>query len=209
MAKELPGNNTIKGKAAIYTKHGEEKIDCSNAVVFLDQIERDAVFLPSLDRPNPVISQKGKAFSPEVLPILAGTTVDFANDDDIFHNVFSVSRSKPFDLGIYEKGLKKSVTFGQPGLVKIYCNIHPEMIAYILVLSNPYFAISDKEGNFVIRLIPDGNYMVRVWQRFGEEKETSVSLSGSQEAILNFQLSEEKLSIKHKNKWGKDYPAKY
>lgn len=207
--KEGIGSNILKGKVAVYSKSGAPKTDNSNVVVFLDELEFDTVFLSQASQHNPAISQKGKVFNPEVLPVMAGTTVDFPNNDNIFHNVFSLSKPKPFDLGVYGESLSKSVTFDQPGLVKIYCNIHPEMIAYILVLNNPYFALTDQEGNYTISGIPDGNYTVRAWQRFGPEKTAAVSVSGSSETRINFQLSEEKVSIKHTNKWGKDYPNKY
>lgn len=207
LAQGLPDGNILKGKIEVYTKDGKAKEDNSNVVVFLDSVESKEPFLPPAV--NPVMHQTGKKFSPEVLPVLAGTTVDFPNDDNVFHNVFSLSKPKPFDLGIYKQKTTKQVTFDEPGLVKVYCNIHPNMTAYILVLSSPYFALTDKEGNFVISGIPDENYTVRAWQRFGPEAEEDISFYESKEMSINLRLTEEKVSIKHKNKWGRDYPSKY
>src|SRR5256885_13468033 len=104
------------------------------------------------------MAPRENAFTPPVLPIMQGTTVEFPNDDPIFHNVFSLSKTKPFDLGLYKRGTNKSVTFDQPGLVKVYCNIHEKMIGYIAVLENPYFTLTDKEGKFKIADVPPGKH---------------------------------------------------
>lgn len=208
ISAEAAGANTLKGKIELYTKQGVKKEDGSNVVVFLEMPQQDEVYLPASI--NPVLHQKGKRFLPEVLPVVSGTTVDFPNDDNVFHNVFSLSKAKPFDLGIYKQGASKSVTFNNPGLVKVYCNIHPNMVSYILVLNNPYFNLTDKEGNFMITGIPEGAYTVRAWQRFGPEAQTTVSFAGNkEEAAIILRLTEEKVSITHKNKWGGEYKSKY
>jgi plastocyanin len=112
---------------------------------------------------NPRLDQKDLMFRPLVLPIVAGTTVDFPNNDEVFHNVFSYSSPKEFDLGRYPIGKSKKVTFDQPGVVNVYCDIHAYMYATILVLDNPYFATPDEEGEFVIRGVPDGEYELIFW----------------------------------------------
>jgi len=112
---------------------------------------------------NPRINQKDLMFRPLVLPITAGTTVDFPNNDDVFHNVFSYSSPKEFDLGRYPIGKSKKVTFERPGVVSVYCDIHAYMYATILVLENPWFATPDKNGGYVIRGVPEGEYELAFW----------------------------------------------
>jgi len=117
---------------------------------------------PSKVRPE--IKQKNLTFDPWLLPVQIGTTVDFPNMDLVFHNVFSYSKTKKFDLGRYSAGKSKSVTFDKPGLVKVFCEIHNTMRAYILVLETPYFSITNPSGKYIIENIPEGDYTIHVWQ---------------------------------------------
>ncbi len=122
------GSNTIKGVVTITDLDGNPHSDHSDAVVFIDGLPSQSKSQQS-NEIAPLISHKGRQFSPRVLPIVKGGKVDFYNDDDIFHNVFSLSRVKPFDLGIYPTGTSKIVEFEHTGLVKLYCNIHPDMVS--------------------------------------------------------------------------------
>ena len=97
-----------------------------------------------------VMDQRNLEFVPHVLPVLVGSTVDFPNNDKVDHNVFSMSRTKKFNLGSYKAGESKSVVFDKPGIVELRCDVHAEMAAYILVMKNPYFAVTDKQGRFEI-----------------------------------------------------------
>src|SRR5471030_1896188 len=105
------------------------------------------------------VAQEGAVFSPHVLPILVGTTVEWPNNDRIYHNVFSMSDAKQFDLGLYKGNpADKRVTFDKPGRVDVFCSIHTSMNCTVLVLENPYFAATDKNGNYKIPNIPPGEY---------------------------------------------------
>ena len=121
---------SIEGKVTVLDHNGKIKEDASGIVVFLDELENPSLFTVSSQ--HAVMGQVHKKFIPQVLPIVVGTTVDFPNEDDIYHNVFSLSKTKTFDLGIYKQGTSQSVTFDQTGLVKTYCNLHPDMIGYVL-----------------------------------------------------------------------------
>jgi plastocyanin len=111
------------------------------------------------------IHQKNAMFVPHVLPVMVGTTVEFPNDDNIFHNVFSKSDAAPFDLGLYKKGDQaKRVPFNKPGEVDVFCSIHARMSCIILVLDNPYFAVADSRGRYTITNVPPGNYTLCAWQ---------------------------------------------
>ena len=106
-----------------------------------------------------VMDQQNLAFIPHVLPIPVGSTVLFPNNDKVDHNVFSMSRTKTFNLGSYEPGKSQTVVFDKPGIVEVRCDVHAEMAAYILVMKNPYFAVTDRKGNFEI---PDSGYLQQV-----------------------------------------------
>jgi plastocyanin len=114
-------------------------------------------------KPKAVMAQKDLKFIPRVLAVVAGTTVDFPNNDKTFHNVFSNSEAKKFDLGLYPSGKSRSVTFEKAGVVKILCNAHPNMEAYIVVKNHPYFIVPDSRGNYSLNGIPLGKYRVEVW----------------------------------------------
>ncbi|MBI4179364.1 hypothetical protein HY522_08085 [bacterium] len=153
----------------IYKTQGVERVDyksaAGNVVVYVE--EAAGTFSPP--EKNPAITQKNASFDPVVLPVLVGTTVDFPNKDVIFHNVFSYSKTKPFDLGLYKSGASKSVTFTKTGEVTVYCSIHRTMKADILVLQNPWFTVTDDKGNFKITGVPAGTYTLRAWhERFPE-----------------------------------------
>ena len=106
-----------------------------------------------------VMDQQNLAFIPHVLPIPVGSTVSFPNNDKVDHNVFSMSRTKTFNLGSYKPGESQTVVFDKPGIVEVRCDVHAEMAAYILVMKNPYFAVTDRKGNFEI---PDSGYLQQV-----------------------------------------------
>ena len=110
------------------------------------------------------MSQKNKAFEPAVIAVSVGSTVEFPNLDPFFHNVFSYSKPKKFDLGRYPKGESESVVFDKPGIVKVFCEIHYSMRAYIHVLESPYIATSDELGRFDIKNIEPGDYTIHLWQ---------------------------------------------
>jgi plastocyanin len=110
------------------------------------------------------IAQRGAQFTPHVLPVREGTVVEWPNHDEIFHNVFSMSEAKPFDLGLYKGNPEsKRVTFDKPGRVDVYCSIHSSMHCVVLVLENPYFAVTDGRGHYTIENVPPGKYRLKAW----------------------------------------------
>lgn len=109
------------------------------------------------------LQQRDLKFYPHVLPILVEATVSFPNDDKVWHDVYSGSEAKKFDLGLYAPGKSKSVTFDKPGIVRVQCNVHPTMEAYIVVKEHPYFASPDKDGNYRFSDVPLGSYRLTVW----------------------------------------------
>lgn len=131
------------------------------ALVYIEKVEGKRFVLP---RKNPVIDQKNLIFVPHILPLLIGSIVDFPNSDSVRHNVFSPPTCcKPFNLGTYEAGIIKNLTFDKECVVPLLCNVHAEMSAFVIVLQNPYFSITDKEGKFTIRNVPQGEYNLTFW----------------------------------------------
>jgi len=137
---------------------------------------------------NRRINQKGAMFSPHILPVVVGTTVEWPNHDEIFHNVFSISEAKPFDLGLYKHPEVKRVTFDKPGRVDAFCSIHKAMNCVILVLENPYFASTDGRGRYEIPNVLAGVYKLRAWHERlpGQVKEVTVPETG--EVRMDFTL---------------------
>ena len=131
-----------------------------NAVVWLDA--------PNAPAPTPsqkaVLDQRNLSFYPHVLAVRVGTVVDFPNDDRVFHNVFSFRDGKRFDLGMYPVGAVRHITFDKPGMSRIFCNIHPNMAAYVVAVDSPYFAVSDTDGAFTIASIAPGTYTYHAWR---------------------------------------------
>ena len=109
------------------------------------------------------IDQRDKKFIPHVLPVRVGRRVNFPNNDDTWHNVFSTSEAKKFDLGLYPPGNNRNVTFDKPGVVRILCNVHPHMEAYVVVKEHPFFAASDSRGNYRLDAVSVGKYRLQAW----------------------------------------------
>ena len=135
--------------------------DRRRSVVYLETAPRAA--FEHRDEPHARLDQRNETFVPHVVAIVAGTTVDFPNNDRTYHNVFSLSPLKPFDLGRYAVGRSKSVRFDRPGIIRVFCDIHSHMSAFILVFAHRYFAVTDDDGRYRLDNVPPGNYTVVAW----------------------------------------------
>jgi plastocyanin len=131
------------------------------SVVYLEAAPRGA--FEQIEPAHAVMDQRNETFVPHVLAVTTGTTVDFPNSDRIYHNVFSLSKTQPFDLGRYAVGRSKSVRFDRPGIVRVFCDIHSHMNAFILVFSHPFFAVTAGDGRYHIDNVPPGSYTVVAW----------------------------------------------
>ena len=143
--------------------------DRLKSVVYLESAPRGA--FETVETTHAVMDQRGERFVPHVLAITTGTIVDFPNSDQIYHNVFSLSKTRPFDLGRYAAGRSKPVRFDKPGIVRVFCDIHAHMSAWILVFAHAYFAATGPDGSWRIPNVPAGTWTLDVWTD-GEVRET-------------------------------------
>jgi len=153
--------------------------------------------------------QKNKSFQPHLLIVPVGSTIEFPNEDPFFHNVFSLFNGKRFDLGLYEAGSTRRVTFDRPGICYIFCNIHPEMSAVIIVMDTPYYGVSDARGLIAIPGVPPGRYNAVVWQERADPDalrglSREVTITPGAYSLGTLRLREAPL-LAHKNKYGADY----
>ncbi len=157
------------------------------AVVYLDPAPRAAFDVR--DEPRPRMDQRDERFVPHILAIVAGTTVDFPNNDHTYHNVFSLSKTRSFDLGRYAAGRSKSVRFDRPGIVRVFCDIHSHMSAYILVFAHRYFAVTDEEGRYQLDNVPPGTWNVVAWNESAPQESRRVAVpEAGGEIDVNFSL---------------------
>ena len=165
----------IKGKVSV-----QGLKSAANIAVYVDTIP-DKKFDPPSQ--HVVVDQKKMEFIPRVAVVVQGTTVDFTNSDPVGHNVYwpSISGNKKLthNLGTWPKGDKKSFQFSDPGVASLLCNVHPEMSGYVVVASTPYFAVTDKDGNYEIKNVPAGKYTLKTWSEDGKPTTQSVDVSGS------------------------------
>ncbi len=160
--------------------------DRLRSVVYLETAPRRA-----FDEAEPgrvVMDQRDERFVPHVLAITTGTVVDFPNSDLIYHNVFSLSKVRPFDLGRYAAGRSKAVTFDRPGVVRVFCDIHSHMNAFILVFAHPFFSLTDTDGRYRIDNVPAGTYNLIAWNEGVSSEPKPVTVPEGGAAELDFTL---------------------
>ncbi len=181
----------------------------ANILVYLTKAP---TFSSDLSGAKVVMDQNRLTFTPHVLPVLVGTTVHFPNNDQVDHNVFSLSRAKKFSLGSYKPGEIKTVLFDKPGIVELRCDVHAEMAAYILVMRNPYWARTDEKGRFEIpdsddlknlgisgiEDLPPGKYFLKTWHEKLRSKRTSVMVEKDGDIDLQLDLTRGTPSVLYK-----------
>jgi len=197
------GASTLRGKVEVLEKDGQRAQDTADAVVWVEGPPPARTRLPAV-----TVTMKSKAFLPRVTVVGVGASVEFPNQDAIFHNVFSVSGDNRFDLQLYKKPKTASKVFEHPGVVRIYCNIHPQMSGFVLVRDNPYWAKVAQDGSYTIPDVPAGTWVLKAWhERAGESAQTvQVKDGGAVETSFTLDASKFKRAP-HKNKFGKDYEA--
>jgi plastocyanin len=196
----------VTGNVQFLTKRGQHPV-VTETLVWL---EPQAAIKQITRRPveSVQMTTRNKMLLPHILAIPAGSTVTFPNEDPISHNLFSLSSGNTFDLGLYRRGAGKTEKFDTPGIVNVYCNVHPNMSAVIHVMSTPFYTYADATGRYSFD-VPPGRYRVIAWNEQGGTSDALVDVgtSGAKSAIAltidstNFRLSQ------HMNKVGKPYQA--
>lgn len=174
---------TITG--TVSAPRSKYKRDC---VVYIEQVAGE--FPPTK---GARIDQKGLVFIPHVLPVVKGTTVEFLNHDDVLHNVFSPDEiAEKFNLGTWPPGEIRTYTFNKIGSAVLLCNVHTEMEGYVVVLQNPYFCKTDKEGNYTIKDVPPGSYTLKVWNKKYRTLSEQINVKDGETVQVNFKLKKKK-----------------
>jgi plastocyanin len=191
----------VTGQVQLLEKGGAPAKDLSDVVVFVDGVK-----VGRLAPSTVTMTMKAKSFLPHVVVVPTGGKVEFPNEDPIFHNAFSVSPENRFDLELYKKPKSGAWVFRAPGVVNVYCNIHPQMSAVVVVRDNPFYAKTGRDGGFTIAGVPAGKYTLVAWHERGGEQalEITVPAEGQVGAKLTLDGSKYK-RVQHKNKLGKDY----
>ena len=192
--------------------HGESKSDADhagNVVVWLSPVRTTPGVAPAAKQ-RLRLAQHNKSFEPHVLVVPVGAVVQFPNRDPFFHNVFSLFDGKRFDLGLYEAGSVRNVSFDRPGISYIFCNIHAEMSAVVIALDTPYFGISNRKGEIVIPNVPVGRYSMRTWYETAPPKALEamaheINITENTSTLGLLPISAGPATTAHKNKYGMDY----
>jgi plastocyanin len=192
---------TIAGRVTI-ERGRVTKGDRSGVVVYLEGVPERSTRPP---REPHEIRQIDRKFIPAVSAVVVGTTISFPNDDKIFHNVYSNSEGSEFDLGAYKSGTTESVVVSRPGRVDVFCNIHPEMQATVLVLETRHFDLTDKGGSFVLHDVPPGAYDLLAWQVHGDPVRSKVTVRGGSTTNVALRLVEDTRRKRHLRKDGTPY----
>ena len=151
------------------------------SVVYLDAAPQRA--FEEHEQARAVMDQRNETFVPYVMAVTVGTVVDFTNSDRTYHNVFSLSKAKRFDLGRYARGQSKAVRFDRPGVVRVFCEIHSHMSAFVLVFAHRFFAVTDGDGRYRIDNVPPGTYTIVAWND-GEARETRTVKVGEEGGVV-------------------------
>jgi len=202
---------TVTASVAVTRAGKSRSRDASNVVLWLTPTDPTVASAPvSKPASKPRLVQRNKSFEPHVLVIPVGSLVQFPNRDPFFHNVFSLFEGKRFDLGLYEAGSTRDVLFDKPGISYIFCNIHAEMSAVVVAVSTPYFGVSDRRGQVLIRNVPPGRYSLRVWYESAIPETLNaltreVIISDSMSTLGHLLVPASNVSQEHKNLYGRDY----
>jgi plastocyanin len=203
---------TVTASVAVTRPGKSRSRDASNVVLWLTPTGATTIAAVPVPESSskPRLVQKNKSFEPHVLVVPVGSLVQFPNRDPFFHNVFSLFEGKRFDLGLYEAGSTRDVLFDKPGISYIFCNIHAEMSAVVVAVNTPYFGVSDRRGQVLIRNVLPGSYLLRVWYESAlpdtlNALAREVTISDSASTLGRLTVPATTLPQEHKNLYGRDY----
>lgn len=191
---------TVVGRVELVEKGGRKASDLSDVVVWVEGVK-------TAPRPaRAAMTMARKSFQPHLVVVPVGSTVEFPNEDPIAHNAFSLTRDRQFDLGLYKKPQSAARTFNKPGVVRVYCNIHPQMSAIVVVTDSSYFARTGSDGRFVIEGVPPGRYTLTAWHERANEVSAPVTVPAEGQVETSLLLDGSKYKrAQHRRKDGSEY----
>ncbi|MFL6245861.1 MAG: hypothetical protein ACJ74H_07545 [Thermoanaerobaculia bacterium] len=194
----------VNGKVMFLTKRGQKPV-VNETLVWLDAAGK----APKRPGSAFTMTTRSKAFLPHVLAVPAGSTIAFPNEDPITHNLFSLTPGNTFDLGLYRKGAGKSHKFEAPGVVNVYCNVHPNMSAVVHVMTTPYYGFADANGDYSFD-VPPGKYRLTAWNEQGGSATSDIEIASNGTvagATLLTIDGRNARAVQHQNKFGQAYKA--
>ena len=197
--------SVVTGKVTFLTKRGQKPV-VNETLVWLEPMGK----APRRPLQTFTMTTRSKAFLPHVIAVPAGSTVSFPNEDPIAHNLFSLTPGNSFDLGLYRRGAGKAHKFAAPGVVNVYCNVHPNMSAVVHVMETPYYGFADAKGNYSFD-VPAGRYRVTAWNEQGGSSapsEIEVKDHGQVAGVTQLMIDGRNFRlVQHTNKFGQKYKA--
>jgi plastocyanin len=205
-APALFAQGAVSGQVTLTERAGETSEDLADVVVWLEPTGSTRV------RTTPTsttIDLKSRQFSPRVRAVTEGSKIEFPNQDSFSHNVFSKAPDGAFDTGVFPRGRTRDQTFKEAGVFPIYCNIHPRMTGYVVVLKSPYFALGGDDGRFAVSGVPAGSYVMHVWHdRAAREATRPITVSAAGLGVGRVELDASGYRyVQHKNKFGQEYTS--
>ncbi len=202
-APSLSAQGVVEGRVSITERSGEQTSDISNTIIYLVRNGGASARLPSADA---TIAMNGRAFAPRVRVVPVGSKVSFPNQDPFSHNVFSTSPVARFDLGLYPSGRSRDVTVRRPGVVSVFCNIHPRMTSFVLAVATPYYTLAGEDGRWRIANVPAGEYTVHIWHERATAVERPLTVVASGNPAFDVTLDARGFRfVQHRNKFGREY----
>ncbi len=202
-ALPLMGQGAVSGRVVLNERAGEQSTDIGNTVIYLvPTVAASARLAPA----NTSIAMNGRTFVPRVRVVTPGSRVDFPNQDPFSHNIFSTMPGAVFDLGLYPSGRSKDAQFRRAGVFSVYCNIHPRMTAFVVVVPSPHFAMAGADGRWTISNVPAGAYTLHVWHERAPETRLPMIVAAAGQGGVDMTLDARGFRFEpHRNKFGREY----
>jgi plastocyanin len=203
-ARALVAQGAVSGQINLLERVGEQSEDLADAIIWLEPAGATRARTTPM---TTTIQLEKRQFSPRVRAVTEGSKVEFPNMDSFSHNVFSKAPDGAFDTGVYPRGRTRDQTFKEAGIFPIYCNIHPRMTGYVMVLKTPLFAQAGQDGRFSVTGVPAGTYVLHAWHdRAAQEKTQTISVTSSGMGVGRLELDARGFRfVQHKNKFGQEY----
>jgi plastocyanin len=202
-ALPVVAQGAVAGRVMLTERPGEQSTDIGNTVIYLvPTAAAGARTTPA----NATIAMNGRTFVPRVRVVTPGSRVDFPNQDPFSHNIFSTTPGAVFDLGLYPSGRARDAQFRRAGVYPVYCNIHPRMTAFVVVVPSPYFTMAGADGRWTLPNVPAGEYTLHIWHERGAESAQPLQVAAAGQSGVDVTVDARGFRFaQHKNKFGREY----